>query len=310
MIRPFIQILLFFLISTALAEESQMKQKSIALTFDDLPAVRGNFETITGITAGILKVLDRHEVPAVGFVNEVKVFRYEEEKAAISLLEDWLSAGHELGNHTYAHKGANRTDFGEYREEILKGEILSRPLAAKYNAPYRYFRHPMLRTGPDHAYKDSLASFLRQHDYIEAPVTMDHDGYIFSLLYYWADQEGDRDQMKTIGEAYVVYLNEVFDYYEALSEEAEGRQIPQILLLHSNTINRDYLWQLVLELENRDYKFITIEEALRDPVYNQKTGVHKKGLSWMHRWMLARGDSFDPQPQVPGWVNDAVKAGR
>jgi peptidoglycan/xylan/chitin deacetylase (PgdA/CDA1 family) len=79
--------------------------RSVAFTFDDLPATR--LRTLPDaqlMTARLLALLRAHQIPAIGFVNEGKLYAAPgEEEARAALLEAWLDAGLELGNHTYSH---------------------------------------------------------------------------------------------------------------------------------------------------------------------------------------------------------------
>jgi hypothetical protein len=56
-------------------------------------------------------------------------------------------------------------------------------------------------------------------------------------------------------------------YYERLSIEVFGRQIPQVLLLHANLLNAEHLERVVDMLAARAYAFIGLPKAVSDPAY-------------------------------------------
>jgi hypothetical protein len=57
-------------------------------------------------------------------------------------------------------------------------------------------------------------------------------------------------------------------------------------MCHDNTINIDYLPEIVEKLKIKNYDFIGLEEALLDEVYNNKNYYNKKwGISWIYRWI-------------------------
>src|SRR2546427_4532970 len=85
--------------------------RTIAITVDDLPFV-GYGLALTGIqeeTAKLLSALKRNRVPAIGFVNEDKLEVEGQFEAQVALLQAWLDAGMELGNHGYGHIDFNST---------------------------------------------------------------------------------------------------------------------------------------------------------------------------------------------------------
>ena len=88
------------------------------------------------VTGRLLAALREYEAPAIGFVNEQKL--YVDGRIAsnrVALLAAWLSAGHELGNHTFAHRSAHATSLDEYLEGIERGETVTRPLSRRAGRP-------------------------------------------------------------------------------------------------------------------------------------------------------------------------------
>ena len=49
------------------------------------------------ITAKLLRTLEREQVPATGFVNEIKLFADDQLDPRTMLLEAWLDAGFDEG---------------------------------------------------------------------------------------------------------------------------------------------------------------------------------------------------------------------
>ena len=69
--------------------------------------------------------------------------------ARTALLEAWLDAGFDLGNHTYSHVSIDLVPFETYKADLINGEIVTRQAAWMHEVSrLRYFRHPQLRTGP------------------------------------------------------------------------------------------------------------------------------------------------------------------
>ena len=300
--------ILFFVLTV----DAQKTNRFIAVTIDDLPVVvkNGNLKTRQEITRKLLAHIAKAKVPAIGFVNERKLYSGEKRaEAEIDLLRKWLDADLELGNHTFSHMSLHDNPLEKYEADILKGEIITKELLAAKNLKVRYFRHPYLWTGLDLETKSKLGTFLTEHDYTIAPVTIDNADWIFARAYDNALEKNDKKLQKQIGAAYVPYLEAKMDYWERQSVKLFGREIKQILLLHANSINSDYFDDVANMLKKRDYKFVALEEALKDEAYKlADTFTKKSGISWLHRWALAKGrESVLPdEPKTPDFVLKAA----
>ncbi|MDT5261717.1 MAG: hypothetical protein QOC61_721, partial [Acidobacteriota bacterium] len=159
-------------------------------------------------------------------------------------------------------------------------------------------------------YKRGLAEFLSARGYTVAPVTIDNGDYIFADVYFKAKKRGDAAAAKRVADAYVPYMETVFDHFERLSSETFGREVKQVLLLHANELNADHFDELAAMLKRRGYTFVTLGEALEDPAYKEPDALFKGGISWLHRWRMAKGLPAKWEPEAPGFVDELYKAGQ
>ena len=301
------KIALIFLLGTVSAF-AQTTQRTIAITIDDLPVVstRRDLKNRQEITRKLLGHIKKAKIPAIGFVNENKLYVGERrDEAQIDLLRMWTDAGLELGNHTYSHRSLNTIPLAEYQSDLLKGESITRELLAKKKCELRFFRHPYLQTGRSMDVKAQFDAFLKQHGYTIAPVSIDNADYIFSAAYDKAFDKGDLESMKKVGEAYMPYMEAKVEYWERQSMRLLGREISQTLLMHANFINSDYLDDLAAMLKRRGYHLVPLEEALKDEAYQlPDTYVGPAGISWLHRWAREKGREFivSDEPKVPEFV--------
>jgi peptidoglycan/xylan/chitin deacetylase (PgdA/CDA1 family) len=293
------------------AQVSRPAERTVALTFDDLPAVstRQDFAVQSAITDGILATLSRNHIPAIGFVIEGKLYDGERlDTARAGLLRRWLDAGFELGNHTYSHRSLYNAPLAEFEADVLRGERVTRPLMREYGHTLKWFRHPTLNTGPDLATKQSFEKFLSEHDYEVAPVTIDNQEWIFARALDIAIDRSDTALRDRIENDYVAYMDTIFGYYEQQSRALLGYELPQILLLHANRINAFCLDRLLAMMRRRGYRFIPMEEALTDPAWKREdryTGT--AGITWLHRWALTQGKKgafFAGEPDIPAYVHE------
>jgi peptidoglycan/xylan/chitin deacetylase (PgdA/CDA1 family) len=289
-------------------------RRLMAITVDDLPiGPPGRHDTREQerITARLLAALAGRGVRAVGFVNESRLeVDGEVVPRRVDLLRAWLDAGHELGNHGYAHLDLHRVAPEAWMDDVLRGERILRPLVAEHGGRLRWFRHPFLHTGRSREVQERTAAFLAAHGYRIAPVTIDNGEWLYGRAYAAALARGDAEFRRRLGEDYLRYMIEVVDYYERQSEAIVGREVPQILLVHAYALNADWLGALLGELARRGWRWTTLEEALADPAFGRPTHgyVGAGGITWLHRWAITAGlppSTFAGEPEVPRWVEEA-----
>jgi peptidoglycan/xylan/chitin deacetylase (PgdA/CDA1 family) len=300
-------LLICLLPAFAAAGAAAAPLREIAITFDDLPAVDGPLDHQRGLTRKLLLSLRDHAVPAAGFVNEGKLFVRGEMDARTALLREWLDAGHLLGNHTFSHIDISQAPFEAYAEDVVRGETVTRMLLAERGEKLRYFRHTQLRTGPTAEYRAQLNAWLARRGYVTAPVTIDNNDYLFNRAYALAGKRQDAQAQRTIAAEYLQYMESVIAHFEKLSDSFLGRPMKHTLLLHANDINADHFSSLAVMLKERGYRFITLDEALTDPAYALPEAQSKRGISWLHRWMLAKGLPLQEEPAEAGWVRDLAR---
>jgi len=299
-----ILVVLFF----AVCVSAQTPSRSVAITIDDLPVVstRRDIANRRRITRKLLSHIKKAHIPVIGFVNENKLYAGDKrDQKQIDLLKMWLNAGLELGNHTYSHRSLNTIPISEYQADVLKGESITRELLGKRKMTIKYFRHPFLQTGRSLDIKAQFAQFLADHGYWIAPITFDNADYIFSSSYDKAFDKKDKALMKQIGDAYIPYMESKLDYWERQSMKLFGREMSQTLLIHANFINSDCLDDLIAMFKRRGYRFVTLDEALKDDAYRlPDTYVGPAGISWLHRWAREKGREFilPNEPKVPEFV--------
>jgi peptidoglycan/xylan/chitin deacetylase (PgdA/CDA1 family) len=278
-----------FLLIAALTVPGRQPTRRVAITFDDLPFVSARSlpaDEVRVRTERLLDYLRRPSVSAIGFVNESKLFESGgEDPARVALLSLWLDAGMELGNHTYWHLDLHGAPLVDFERDVIRGDVVIRRLMAAGGREPRFFRHPFLHTGREPSTKAALESFLAERGYRVAPVTIDNHDYQFARAY---DLAGENEKEK-IREAYLRYMSAVVEYYERQSRAILGYELPQILLVHANSLNADSLGELLDALVERQYAFVGLEEALRDPAFSlPDTYSGSAGITWLHRWAMTR----------------------
>lgn len=289
---------------------ADVPRRQMALTIDDLPSqevVRASESDLAARNARIVAAL--RGTKATGFVNEDKLeVDGQVVPQRVQWLRDWLAAGIELGNHTYNHNGLHGTPIETYEQSILRGERVLRPLMAEFGREPRWFRHPYLQAGQDDAVRARLDTFLAEHGYRVAPVTVDNGEWIYARAYLLLLDAGRRDEAAALMHEYIDYMEAKCDFFEQASKRLFGREIPQVLLFHANALNADALPALLDRLRKRGYAFVDLDAALADPAYGHVDGYRgRAGISWLHRWAMAEKKPkvfYEGEPAVPQHVLD------
>jgi peptidoglycan/xylan/chitin deacetylase (PgdA/CDA1 family) len=278
---------------------------AIALTFDDLPGTsfpgneRCNAVAVRAWNEKLLSALRKHHAPAIGFVNSGRECMRRD---LASILRLWIRNGEELGNHTAHHVDLNAIPPSEFEQDVIEGESPLRGLLDANGKTLVWFRFPFLHTGPTIAVRDEVSSFLTERGYRHAVVTMDSDEYLFNNAYATALAAHDHAHAKRIAAAYLRFMEDITAFYEKRTNEVVGHPIPHVLLLHVSALAADHLDDLLTTLERRGYRLVTIDEAIRNPAYSLPDGyAGRKGLSWIHRWGVAKGMPivWEPDAKIP-----------
>ncbi len=289
---------------------NKSSSRKIAVTFDDLPFVRMNSYSFTKLKDYFDRLIDdlkTQKVPAIGFVNEAKLYsRDKEDKRKISLLESWLDAGFDLGNHTFSHKSAHEVSLIEFKDDIIKGESITKKLLEGRKKQIQFFRFPSLHTGMTLETKLEIENFFKKHGYKNAPVTIVSKEWLYAAAYAKAYDQHNEELMKKIGESYLEHIGNTIALCEKQSESLFDRDINQILLLHANELNADYFPKICDMLKSIGYEFVSLGEALKDDAYSSKEEyLGRDGISWLDRWAKTRGVDnllFRGAPTVPAWI--------
>ena len=170
----------------------------------------------------------------------------------------------------------------------------------------KYFRYPYLQTGNSRIKADSLNNFLINHGYTIAPVTIANEDFFFALAYKRTMARKDTNLVKKIGHDYIIYMEKKLKYFESMAYKLFGRDINQILILHSSSLNADYVDSLANMFRKNIYDFVSMDKALEDDAYKSPISVFGNwGISWIDRWALSkgkRGAFFKDNPPTPDYI--------
>jgi beta-lactamase regulating signal transducer with metallopeptidase domain/peptidoglycan/xylan/chitin deacetylase (PgdA/CDA1 family) len=279
--------------------------RRVALTFVAFPSFRpaqASAESVDQMTRKVLADLAARKVRAVGFVGEGQLGGGNERRreANVEALRRWLDAGHELGNQGYRHLNLSNTPLEEWKRNVEAGESLLNRLLSERGRKLRYFSYPYLNTGADAESKRAAAEWLKGRGYAPHSVTIDSMDWLFAREHQEALRRGDAEGARRIAADYVPYMERMMEFYENLSREVFGREVPQVLMLTTSPVVADQMDEMLSMLERRGYRFVTLDEAVRDEAYTQpETYAGDWGVSWLQRWAFTKFGSFREEPHLP-----------
>lgn len=302
--RPAFLALALALLPSSLA--ARAPQGSIALTFDDLPAISMVHDQayVEESNHRLLAGLKRHHIPAIGFVNEYKLDDLDRARQT-AILRAWLDAGMDLGNHTFSHDSPNAVGAQAYVDDIARGEAVTSALLARRGRKESWFRPPDLETGATQADKALIADWLAAHGYRIAPVTLNATDWQFAEPYDDAIAHHDSPRAARIRAAYLAYTREMIGWYRKGAHALFGRDIAYVMLLHDTRLNADSINALARLLRQARLKPVSLAQAMRDPAYRTPDAyAAKEGIDWMERFALSlkKDLPWDSFHDVPKWV--------
>ena len=290
----------------ALAVLAAAQERRVAITLDDGPVVNelkdpANFQRIS---AALINSLVSEKVPATIFINERQLNVEGQRDGRAAVLAQWLDAGYDLGNHTYSHPSVNKIPLWEFEDDIIKGEVIMRPLIEQHDRKLVWFRFPFLDSGATAEVHQKILNFLAEHHYRVAPVTVDYKDYIFADAYARKLRAGEAETAEKIKQAYLEYVDKGFESAERISRELLGYELPQILLIHCNELNSVALRDSIARIRKRGYSFVTLEDAMKDPAYQRPDDFTGPGGSWLEHLGEAMGKPVkeDLESGIPPWI--------
>lgn len=263
--------------------QQQSGTKRVSLTIDDVPNTRLYQVDQASL---LLNSLDSLKVPTTIFINKGLIFRGDT-VANTELLKSWMEKNFIIsGNHTFSHSRYSDVGFDDFVEDVEKGELHSLMVETDSTARMSYFRFPYNDLGKDSVQHAQIASYMAHNNYRITPFTIESSDWMFNAMYRHYLKLNDSVRAAEIGNMYVDETLKLFEFYDLLAMTEYGRYVDQIYLCHDNKLNTDYLPQLLKRLEEKKYTFISLDEALKDPIYSQEDIYFKKwGISWFYRWM-------------------------
>ncbi|MGJ8664634.1 MAG: polysaccharide deacetylase family protein [Marinicella sp.] len=261
--------------------------KQIALTFDDAPRPSSAFSSEKR-TEMLLKALVQHGVDEVMFFVTTKHVNPETK----GILDQYVSAGHLLANHSDQHLWFNKTDVEAYQQDMLKAHEVIK----SYQTFQPFFRFPFLDEGRTQEKNQAMAEFFKKQGYANGYVTVDNYDWYLDRLYQLALKAGKPVDMEQLKNLYVDVLMEAITFSDDVAVKYLGRSPKHVLLLHDNDLAAMFIGDLIVELRKQDWEIISPLDAYQDPIAQQEPKTTFRGQGRVAA--LARDAGAQPKDLV------------
>jgi peptidoglycan-N-acetylglucosamine deacetylase len=277
--------------SASAPERPALEPTRMAVTVDDLPA-HGEMPagiSRSDIARGVLRALKNNGIrQAYGFANGTDI---ADEPGLIDVLKMWLKAGYPVGNHTFSHRNINEITADDYIGDIGRMDRLLQTLspASPLVDRRRVFRYPFLDEGAALEKRDAVRKYLFDNQYKIAQVTIDFNDWAWNDAYTRCVMQHDQTSITWLKTHMVKDAERSLRVSSAQAKLLFGHDIAHILLLHDGAFEAVMLDTVLKNLHADGVTFITLDEALTDPVYQiDPRYLYEGGRGFLEQLVEAR----------------------
>ncbi len=269
----------------------------VAFTFDDLPAHGPLPPGVArpAVVQSILATLKREGMPPVyGFVNGFRVAQYPYQ---IHILQAWHAAGEPLGSHTWSHPELDKLTAAQYERNIATNEGVLKRVDPK--GDWHWFRYPFLEEGNTVAKREQVRAWLAVHGYQIAEVSMDFQDYLWNEPYARCAARKDEGALQQLHDSYLATAAKDAEAYRQLAKELYGHDVPYVLLMHVGAFDARMLPELIAQFRASGFTFVSLEQALADPVYRVDPKVAAPGGTTFNEMVATQRNAGGPDVVEP-----------
>ena len=268
----------------------------VALTFDDLP-VHGPLPpgmTRDDIAKSLLTALRTvHAPPTYGFINARWI---GEDPSTSHVLQLWREAGNPLGNHTFTHMDLNTNSAEAFEKDLLANEATLQKFMGDQD--WHWLRYPYLREGDTVEKHRVITTFLKEHKYRVAEVTLSFGDYAYNDPYTRCLAKNDQPSIDWLKQSYLTGAADSLADGQKLAQLIYGHHIKHVMLLHIGAFETVMFPHLLELLQQKNFKLITLEDAENDPAYATEADLPANwGGTFLQQMMRVKGI---PEPAQQG----------
>jgi peptidoglycan/xylan/chitin deacetylase (PgdA/CDA1 family) len=301
-------MLLFLLLGTLFPCAIGRADVPLAISIDDLmmsTPVPDGWNRVLAVKK-VVAALRAEHVPGVrAFVTTLGP---GSEASAVRARKVWRESGYGFGNHTASHLDPNHQTPDEFERDLLADEGVLESSAAKTDN-WHVFRFPFIHEGGTSEARAALRKVLQKHGYQVAPVSVGFGDFAWAVAYARCLGQGKRAESAKLRDKFVKEIVRQTLLADRKARRLLGRSAKLVLLLHVGGLQADALPPLLKELRKSGVRFVPLDEAIADKVYEQDAGyAGAEPQFFFDRLLQARGGTVDtsglgengPKPQELG----------
>lgn len=215
------------------------------------------------------------------------------QNADSKLLDQWMTSGNLLGNLTYTHAKIRRKAPEIFISDIDRCDKLLAPFLAKYGQSEKYFRYPRLKISRREDIKLKIENYLQKEKYVTVTGSIELPTDLFSDIYCAAQARNDQTCASLVAEHFKKLMLDTTLKSRTITRKRFGGDIRHILIVRSNQFLCDNLDEILAWYRGLGAEFITLDEALKEPLYSQfddkgRSAARQLIRSVRNRQILAR----------------------
>lgn len=269
----------------------------MAFTLDDLPVFPHmplpEGDTPHAVAARIIDALDRHGV--TGVFALANSWPLDVDPGYARILDDWVAAGHHIGNHTHSHPSLNDTSAEAFNHDVSIADELLAPWLDK--APLRAFRHPLELWGNTQEKLLSVNAHLDRLAYRNAGVTSWFYEWEWDRAWRHLRQTGRHTEAEDLKTAFVDYAAAQVAHDAETCQAVFGHDVIGIGLIHPVAFFTEVADAFFARLFAEGVVFVPLAEALDDPAYC-RSGTIVTDAFEVYQIRIATADG-QPRDAVP-----------
>lgn len=268
---------LLFLLAVSFSGTAQEDHsKRIAVVFDNMPisdvGVLSRPEK-EKLFYDMLASLEKYNITTVGFVTGKFIRNWDR-----ILLREFLEKGHSIGNHTFTNFSLSFVTAEKFIHDInLCEEVID-----SYIGQNKYFSYPFMQYGDTPEKRDSVQTFLEDNNYTTVPISIPPADPTINTEYLQALNQENQEAMQAAADKYLQTVKNYIVTWQQTARRRYDRNVDQIMLISVSLVSLKYLDTLLEWLDAREWEFITVNEALEDPIYKMEVKKNEAiGQPWL-----------------------------